>query len=513
MEVKKGLLGNVYIAYIEASDETKKYYDIFKKHSAIPKYIGKVFQYWFWWLGKNDEEMQKNYVRKIEPALRDLYIAQTKDANENGGEEIDSEKILPTIDLLMKSVVQAPNVIDGGEVFTPEIKEKIHNKLQEFKQILVNIRDDEEFKRTMLRIQKYRKSKGHSFSLLNSLLIFAQKPNATICNSKTSWTKYFNRTVNKDAQAIWILRSEVVGGIGKNIVNSITNAFLTKEKVKNIKELTPGQKQRLDVEIQKAMSRNSSYKKWIHYAVYDVTDTTLINGKEDHIQDIINGLDIPWFKEGQLDEKVRPIYNALKEICSRMNITLELAGTDVLGKARGMSVGGKIILLHNDGNDVYTTKTFVHELAHELLHQKYLKTNDKELEQYFVGQQEGRGVVERQAELTAWMVMTAFGFDTKTTSFNYAAMWGGNEDNMIEVFDIISGVANYLISQISLHGGDLTEDVENHTNGRYNAMDVARIIGVTSKFKEVLDNEKKKEAMLENFFRLSKIPKKNRRIL
>ena len=512
MELKKGKLGNFFMAYIEASDETKKYAKIFNKHNAKPQRIRGVFQYWFWWLGKNEEEMQRNYVKKIEPALRDLYKAQAEDAKASGEEIRSSENIIPTIDSLMRSVVQAPAVVDGGEQFTADIKERINKKLEEFKQTLVNIRDDEEFKNAIIKIQKYRKSKGHSFSLLNSLLILAQKPDATVCNAKTSWTKYFNRTVNKDAQAIWILRSQTIGGASKQTAEMVTDAFLKKEKAKSVKELTRGQKQRLDVAINKAASGDAPVKKWIYYAVYDVTDTTLIPGKEDYVQDILKGMDLEWFKEGQIDEKVKPIYAALENIADKMHIEVSLVGPEILNGARGRSFGGKIELLYNNGDDVYTTKTFVHEIAHELLHQKYVKSKDKELEQFFVGHQEGRDVVERQAELTAWMVMTAFGFNTKTTSFNYAAMWGGNEDNMIEVFDIISSVANHLIYEINQRGGDLSEDIGNQS-GRYDAMDVARKIGVEGMFRQVLDKEKKKESMLENFFRLAKISKGNKRIL
>ena len=503
--VKKGKLGNYYIAFVDAGEDTKQLAHVFKAHKAKPQWKGGAFQYWFWWLGTTDEEIKKNYLKVVEPALRDLHKAQ------GVSPEDSNAAVEAMIDSLINGVVNAPTVNDGDNKLTGDVKEEIAKKLEEFKQTLVNIRDDEEFKKTILKVQRYRKSKGHSFSFMNSLLIMIQKPDATICNAKTSWMKFFNRTVNEDAEPIWIRKKdESKSFVDKKFIDKITNEFLKGEGAKSVKELTAGQKQRLSIEIRK---RTSRYSSWIFYAVYDVSDTTLIAGKEDHIQDILKGIeDLPWFKEGEHDDNVRPIYAALENIADSMGIKVDLVGPDVLGTARGRSFGGKIELLYNEGNDVYTTKTFVHELAHELLHQQYIKSKNKDLEKFFVGKQEGRDVVERQAELTAWMVMSAYGFNTQTTSFNYAIMWGGDENNMVEVFDTIAGVANYLIYEISQRGASLSENIGNQS-GRYDAMDVAKKIGVQDIFRKVLDKERKRETMVENFFRLAKIPKNNKRIL
>ena len=128
-----------------------------------------------------------------------------------------------------------------------------------------------------------------------------------------------------------------------------------------------------------------------------------------------------------------------------------------MGTSKGVSTSGKIIILQNSGNDVGMTKTLAHELSHELLHQKYAKGKNKDLDQFFIGTEQGSGVVEQQAELTAWMVMASFGFDLQTTSINYVVLWGGDDKNMLEVFDAVSSVANYLIYEITNRGVKLTE--------------------------------------------------------
>ena len=139
------------------------------------------------------------------------------------------------------------------------------------------------------------------------------------------------------------------------------------------------------------------------------------------------------------------------------------------------------------------------------------KKKNPELRDYFVGKSEGHDVVEQQAELTAWMVMSSFGFDVKTTSLNYITIWGGNPDNMVKVFDTVSKTANLLIGVIMKSGGELNEvDIPLNVK-HYTPEDVAEILGVEQEYQKVLNNvemnEIMKESLLENFYRLCGIIK------
>lgn len=106
--------------------------------------------------------------------------------------------------------------------------------------------------------------------------------------------------------------------------------------------------------------------------------------------------------------------------------------------------------------------TLVHEFAHELLHQKYLSNNNNELKDFFIGTQQGRGIVEQQAELTAWIVLMHFGYNLET-SINYVSMWGLDEKTAPFVFDTVTNVANKIV-------GLIVNELENNLlNENYNS--------------------------------------------
>lgn len=249
--------------------------------------------------------------------------------------------------------------------------------------------------------------------------------------------------------------------------------------------------------------------------VYDVTNTAQIEGKENLIGDYEKRNEIKWFEENMLSDEVRPVYNALMEFAKENGIEVNLV--DDLGGARGSSASGKIKLLKSEGNDVGITKTLAHEITHELLHQTYLKQRGSKHAQYFVGTSQGRDLVEQQAELSAWMVLASYGFDLKTTSLNYAAIWGADKEGMIRVSDTVTGVVNMLLDYINGHMSNnpikTTEPAEEPAEMSEAAapirqarhitpMDVAKVLGVTSEYEQVLNQSKEK--MMENFNRFSK---------
>jgi antirestriction protein ArdC len=158
--------------------------------------------------------------------------------------------------------------------------------------------------------------------------------------------------------------------------------------------------------------------------------------------------------------------------------------------------------LKNEGNDVGVTKTLAHELTHEILHQRYLKENNPKFKEYFIGTSEGRELVEQQAEISAWLILASYGFDLKTTSLNYAAIWGADKNQMIKVFDMVSGVVNMLLDYINARINTVSEaGGANIAPAKHiTPDDVADFLGVEQEF----DQLKKKEMMVENFFRLVK---------
>lgn len=455
--------------------------------------------FWFWYIGKTEEQWKNAFERRIKPALEKIHKL------EGIPSEDSRESVISSLNVLINAIqtAQIPEDITFSEVD----KSKISEKLKQFKEMLINLKDDKEFKSTVQKLMKFRSAQGHTFSFGNTILTIIQNPDATIVKSRTNWIKY-NRTVNQDARPILLFKPGKAGLIpySKEAKENITRAFLKRVGKNNVDELGPGESEKLSVQL----SGRFNGRDFDIYEAFDLADTTLIEGREDLIQNALEP-DLKWSEDNMIDDRVKPIYNALKEFAHSNGIEVTTVTPEELGGAKGASSSGKIRLINNEGNDVGLTSTLTHEIAHELLHQTYLQERNPEMRDYFVGKSEGREAVEQQAELTAWMVMSSFGFDLKTSSLNYITIWGANPDNMIKVFDTVSKTANLLISVIMKNGGELNEvDIPLNVK-HYTPEDVAEILGVEQQYQQVLNNNEKneimKESLLENFFRLTGIIK------
>jgi len=410
-------------------------------------------------------------------------------------------------------MVSSPSGEEGGKkVITPQEKDQIKDRLAKFKETLVNLDDDEEFKKTMQAITAFKNAQGHKYSLRNTILIMIQNPQATFVMSEPRWHNY-NRTVNEEAKdpksgkVIWVVSPKrgAMRQYSKQQKEAITQDFVKSVGKQNVNQLGVGERDRLNVKLRGYLTRGQ----FEETAAYDIADTTQVEGKEDYTADLNKKQEIKWFEENMLSEEVKPIYTAVMNIAQQKNIGVDLVDPEALGGARGMSMGGKIQLLKSQGDDVGITKTLVHEVAHELLHQRYLHGKNPEMRKYFRGTTEGRGVVEQQAELTAWMVMASYGFDLKTTSLNYVAMWGADKEQMVKVFDMVSDVTNFLLDQIN---AEIAKD-DSGTNEGLNEVegselqparhitpeDIAKVLGVEDEYQQGLQQE----GIVEHFYKLS----------
>lgn len=467
-----------------------KFKNIFPPHS-----VG----FWFWFIGKTEDQWRNTYDRRIKPALEKVHSIEGVPPEES------KESLIASLDAIIEKIQTAQPSYDSDVILSKEDKQKILGKLNDFKTMLTNIDNDEDFKVVIKKLMAFKSAQGHQFSLPNTFLVMVQRPEAKMVKSKSNWLSY-NRTINNDATPIFLWKPSKSGMIpySKMEKDKIIRKYLDEIGKRSVDELSPQEKERLAPKI----SGRFNGKDFELYDAYDISDTTLIDGREDLIQPSLqSNLDIKWNESNEIDENVRPIYSALVDFAEKIGIEVVQADASVMGGALGFSSSGKITILKNDGNDVGLTKTLGHELSHELLHQTYANEKDPELKQYFIGREEGRELVEQQAELTAWMVMASFGYDLKTTSLNYVAIWGGRPESMVGVFDSVSKAANLLISEIMKRKIALKE-VEVPTGVKhYSPMDVANILGVKKQFQDVLEKEKEhetvKDEMVENFFRLS----------
>jgi antirestriction protein ArdC len=123
----------------------------------------------------------------------------------------------------------------------------------------------------------------------------------------------------------------------------------------------------------------------------------------------------------------------LKQFVASQKIALEYDRR--IAPARGMSSGGRITLLP----DLPSAEHFavlVHELAHELLHR-----GDRRNEATHT-------VRETEAEAVAFVVSSAIGLDTNTSSSDYIQLHAGDKNILSESLALIQQTANEILRAI-----------------------------------------------------------------
>lgn len=469
----KTKLGETPIVYIKG--DVFPFKDLLKARNAKWNPTNK---FWFWFLGKNEQE---TIDKIIKPALKEIK---------------DTQNLPLEIDELIKNITENNPSANPDLGISKQDEEDIKSKLTSFKEMLVNIENDEQFKETMSKIIAFKGAQGYEFTFGNTILILIQNPKATIVNSKKNWLEKYNRTVNENARPLMVWAPQGINNkLPKDKAELVKQEFIKKTNKKSYDELTPNEKIRLDKEL-----RGYSYASKFKFApVYDVSDTKQIEGTEDYIKKAKEAQkSIQWYEDNLISDEVRPIYKSLMDFCDEKGIKTELI--DDLDGARGSSGSGIIKLLRSEGNDVGLTKTLAHEITHELLHQKYLSNKGDETSKFYIGRGITLQTIEQQAELSAWMFMYAFGFDTKTTSLNYTIMWGGDKDNMVRVFDAVSSVVNYLIDYVNKKMKTIDESKGNPSHGAHiSPEEIASLLGVENDYKEIKQKQQIKESLRKRF--------------
>lgn len=455
----------VKIAYIDpkTSESTYEYKDIIK--SKFDGYWMQQMKTWGWFLNDDPERI---YRTKIQPCLQ--FLDQKTNT---------SRDIVKIIDRLIQEV--------NGASVSPESQASVENikaRLEDFKRELINAVSDEQFKALLSPIIKFRKAQGHSYSFKNAILVMLQDPKATLVKSKGNWRK-FNREVAEGAPAICLWIPKNFTPYTNEEKNEIIAKYLAHYNVRNVNELDPGAKEKLRVALSGTNPRNFEFGPYF----FDYRFTIQMQGKEDLVGNPEH--DIPWFDEsGEETEETVKCFNALLRLVEKSGV--KVSYVDSLNGARGVSMSGRIELLNGQKKNTGLFNTLTHEFAHELLHQTYIKNNNEELRGYFVGTKEGRGKVEQQAELCAWIVLKNFGYDMPT-NINYVGLWGMDETNAAKVFDSVSLVAQYIVKGIYNNMERLNENKLIKEQFLPSGEELANMLG----FGEIYQKSKQQEQMAE----------------
>jgi len=241
---------------------------------------------------------------------------------------------------------------------------------------------DEAAKQSFIRNFLDFAGRFYNYSLHNQILIWIQsRGQAQYVAGAKQWEQKFGRSVRD-----W----------GRGI--SILAPAKSKREVDNPET---GQKE----------TEESMY--FIARSVYDVSATVPIPGHPKSFEPVSRK---DWSKDSNEDlEDIKGLVDALDAWVKEQGI--EVNPEDMDAEQGGYSAGGRIAI-NSAFKGINMFSTYVHEVAHELLHWK-----DAE------GKKSTRQEKEIDAETTAYIVLRHFGLETKDTS-NYLALWRAKGDDV-----------------------------------------------------------------------------------
>lgn len=228
-------------------------------------------------------------------------------------------------------------------------------------------------------------AKFYAYSLNNVFLIMIQNPDASRVAGYMDWKNKFKRQVKKGEHGITILAP-------------------SKYKRCNLAPSDP----EFDPN-----SKSYVIKGFRAVTVFDIEQT--------------EGEDLPEAPNWKSPEKNEELTARLIEFAEKNQIKVEIS-EDLPEGAQGCSTGGLIKLAPEAG-----TKTLIHELAHELLHQENKTTS---------------AVMELEAESIAFVVGYTFGLKD-LASPNYLALWEADAAKIREKASRIRETAILIIRGVS----------------------------------------------------------------
>lgn len=255
-------------------------------------------------------------------------------------------------------------------------------------------------------------SRFHNYSFNNTMLIYMQKPDATLVAGFNKWKDKFERNVNKGEKGIKIIApTPYKKKIEKDVLDPDTKLPMRDENGEIIKE-----------------EKEVSIPSFRPVTVFDVSQTS---GKE-----------LPTLAS-DLNGKVEN-FDMLKEAISRsapVPISFKPLRSDTDGY---FSPKRQEIVIREGMGEVQTVCAMIHESAHAKLHNpaNIPETDDKS--------KLSRSDEEVQAESIAYTVCAYFGIETGENSFGYLASWSQNKElkELKESLDIINKTSSDLITAI-----------------------------------------------------------------
>ena len=264
-------------------------------------------------------------------------------------------------------------------------------------------------------------SKFHTYSFRNTMLIFLQKPDASLVAGLGKWQSEFERTRKQGEAGLKIIAPKFYT-VKKRVAKKDPD---TGEPIKDKNGKPVMEEQEITVPDYRVVS------------VYDVSQT---EGKElpkTHV-DMLSG-DVEQFQDLQ----------AALEKSSPYAISIEPVWDGAKGRCLYLE---QRITVNAGMSELQTLKTAIHEVAHARLYEKNSHLAEDK--------QPDKATREVQAESVAYAVCQYWGLDTSDYSFGYIANWSSGRDlkELQASLETIRAAANDLINEMEIHLLELQQE-------------------------------------------------------
>ena len=264
-------------------------------------------------------------------------------------------------------------------------------------------------------------SKFHTYSFRNTMLIFLQKPDASLVAGLGKWQSEFERTRKQGEAGLKIIAPKFYT-VKKRVPKKDPD---TGKPIKDKNGKPVMEEQEITVPDYRVVS------------VYDVSQTEGKELPEAHV-DMLSG-DVEQFQDLQ----------AALERSSPYAISIE----PILDGAKGRCFYLEQRIAVNEGmSELQTLKTAIHEVAHARLYEKNSHLAEDK--------QPDKATREVQAESVAYAVCQYWGLDTSDYSFGYIANWSSGRDlkELQASLETIRAAANDLINEMEIHLLELQQE-------------------------------------------------------
>jgi hypothetical protein len=413
----------------------KKYGMEYLPYSRYIRNIKGVPNAWGWIIWDGSEQEVYPLIKKFAEEIG------SQETPPEGGNRRTIEQVLSSIEQLKAVIMQAEASgklrIDGNGIIA---------NAEEFKKKLAQGIGSEATMQALAELTRFRnemsKHRGHQLSFLNTILIFMQKRNSTDVRSKGEWRE-MGYTPKPDATPIVLAMPAGFKKLFGAQYDEVVRRFLEKEGVAAISELTPSQRRRLDRET-KYPDPHAGFKEYI---AYDISDLIKGEGAEEFPEN-----NFKWYDaDSDETEKEKILIDACIKFGKSIGVkSYEFIDKEQLGTSRGYASSAGDVRIVDDKRNHGLLSTVIHETAHQIMHWEVVSTTNPALKKFYRGGSALRGtnIVEQEAELCAWIVLSGFGYNDQQEHFNYLANWGMNLENCSNVFDSIMKISDFMYEGI-----------------------------------------------------------------